>query len=205
MADVNPEVTTPETTPETTKDTTDYGKLLEGVDINKLLEYESVKKLVQAQSDRRVTQAIQTAKAKWQAEQEEAQSEAEKLKKMSAEQQEKYKLELDRKAFEQEKANFLHAQLVVETQKQLLNSGLPDIAEFITGATAEETTANITKVTELLGAWKTAQLNSAMRGTAPKDTTPQNITKLTKADLMTMTPAEINKAWDEGRIDVSNL
>lgn len=185
---------------------TDFAALLEGVDLNKLLEFDSVKKLVQAQSDKRVTQALATAKSKWEQEQAQAQTEAEKLKRMTAEQQEKYRLDQEKAAFEKERAAFQHAQLVVETQKQLLAAGLPDLAEYITGTTAEETTANIAKISDALGAWKSSQLTAAMRGTVPHDTNPQDSgEKLTAADIKKMTTAEINAAWNAGKIDTASF
>ena len=188
------------------KDKTDFNKLLEGVDLNKLLEVDSVKKLVQAQSDRRVTQALATAKERWKAEQEEAQTEAQKLEKMTEAQKAKYKFEQERAQFEAEKAKFAHSQLVVETQKQMLKAGLPDLAEFVTGTTAEETTANLEKITSILSSWKSEQLNSAMRGTAPKDTNPGEKPRLlTAEEIRKMTPEEINAAWKAGRIDTSKL
>lgn len=186
---------------------TDFNKLLEGVDLNKLLEVDSVKKLVQAQSDRRVTQALATAKERWKVEQEEAQTEAQKLEKMTEAQKAKYKFEQERAQFEAEKLKFAHNQLVVETQKQMLKAGLPDLAEFVTGTTAEETTANLAAVTKLLGSWKAEQLNKAMRGKAPKDTNPHGGDKtiLTKAETDKMTPQELLKAYREGRIDTYKL
>lgn len=184
---------------------TNFEELLKGVDLNQLLQYDSVKALVQQQSDRRVTQALQTARTKWEAEKAEEQSEAKKLERMTAEQREKYKFEQEKSQFEAERKNFQHAQLVVETQKQLLAAGLPDLAEFITGATAEETTANIGKLTNILCGWKSTQLNAAMRGTTPKDTTPQSKNYLTAAEIRKMTPAEINQAWKDGRIDTTKF
>lgn len=184
---------------------TNFDELLKDVDLNKLLEHESIKKLVQAQSDRRVTQALETAKAKWQQEQAQAQTEAEKLKKMTEEQKAKYELDKEKSEFEKQKAEFAHSQLVVETQKQLLSAGLPDIANFITGKNAEETTANIETIQKILGDWKAEQLKTTMRGTVPKDTTPKGGEFLTREQINNMTTDEINKAWKSGQIDVSKL
>lgn len=183
-----------------------FDELLKGVDINKLLEHESVKTLVQAQSDRRVTQALATAKTKWEAARRAEKSEAEKLKDMTDEQRERYNLDKDKSAFEKEKAKFEHDKLVVETQKQMITAGLPDLASFITGATAEETTENIEAVSNVLSAWKSEQLKNAMRGTVPKDTNPTDKkTMLTAEDIKKMTPAQINEAWKAGKIDTSKL
>lgn len=186
---------------------TDFGALLEGVDLNKLLEYDSVKALVQAQSDRRVTQALATAKTKWEAAKEAERTEAKKLEQMTEEQKERYKLDQEKADLEAQKAKFAHDQLVVETQKQMIAAGLPDLAAYITGTTAEETTANLAAVTKLLGTWKAEQLNKAMRGRAPHDTNPHDDKGgfLTAEDIKKMTPAEINAAWKAGKIDTSKL
>lgn len=185
---------------------TDFGALLEGVDLEKLLEFDSVKKLVQAQSDKRVTQALATAKTKWEAAQEQAKSEAKKLEQMTAEQKERYQLDQERAELETQRAAFEHQKLVIETQKQMLAAGLPDLAAYITGNDAEETTANLAAVTKALSTWKAEQLNKAMRGRAPKDTNPHDSgAKLTAADIKKMSPAEINAAWAAGKIDTSAL
>ena len=189
-----------------TETETDFAALLEGVDLEKLLEYDGVKQLVQAQSDRRVTQALATAKTKWEAAKEAEKTEAKKLEKMTKEEQARYQLEQEKADLEAQKAKFAHDQLVVETQKQMIAAGLPDLAAYITGNTAEETTANLAAVTKLLGTWKAEQLNRAMRGKAPKDTNPSNDTSFyTKEQISKMTPAEMAKAYREGKIDYNNL
>lgn len=129
---------------------------------------------LQSYSDKRVTQGIATAKARWEAEQAEAQTEAGKLAKMTEAEKAKYELDKQRAAFEQEKAKFQHEQLVLETAKQLTKAGLPDLAQYVTGANAEETAANIAAVTAVLGAWKQAALNDALRGTPPHDANSQS-------------------------------
>lgn len=188
-----------------TPEGTNFEELLKGVDLNQLLQYDSVKALVQQQSDRRVTQALQTARTKWEAEKAEEQSEAKKLERMTAEQREKYKFEQEKNQFEAEKKNFQHAQLVVETQKQLLAAGLPDLAEFVTGETAEETTANIGKLTSILGGWKSTQLNAAMRGTTPRATIPGEETTYTYETLKGKSVSEIRKLLRDGKIDFSKI
>lgn len=183
---------------------TDFAALLEGVDLNKLLEYEGVKKLVQAQADRRVTQALATAETKWEAAQEAKKSEARKLEQMTEEQKERYKLDQEKADFEAQKAKFAHDQLVVETQKQMISAGLPDLATYITGTTAEETTANLAAVTKLLSTWKAEQLNKAMRGKVPTDIKPQEGT-ITREQIKKMSREEINAAFNAGKIDLSKL
>lgn len=194
----------PTTETETPEQETDFAALLEGVDLNKLLEYDGIKTLVQAQSDRRVTQALATAKTKWEAAKEAEKTEAKKLEQMTEEQKERYKLDQDKADFEAQKAKFAHDQLVVETQKQMLAAGLPDLAAYITGTTAEETTANLAAVTKLLGTWKAEQLNKAMRGRVPHDTNPQDrASKIPASSLKGKTAAEINELYAAGKIDFS--
>lgn len=202
--ETKPEEVIDETKPEEVE--TDFAALLEGVDLNKLLEFDAVKTLVGKQIDRRVQQGVATAKTKWLKAQEEAKTEAKKLEQMTEEQKERYKLEQEKSELETAKAKFAHDQLVVETQKQMISAGLPDLAVYITGDTAEETTANLNAVTKLLSTWKAEQLNKAMRGKAPKDTNPKdNSSKLTKAETDKMSQAELLKAYREGRIDYSQL
>ena len=124
---------------------------------------------LQSYADKRVTQGIATAKARWEAEQAEAQTEAGKLAKMTEAEKAAYELQKQKAAFEAEKAKFAHEQLVLETAKQLTKAGLPDLAQFVTGANAEETAANIQAVAAVLGTWKQAALNDALRGTPPHD------------------------------------
>lgn len=129
---------------------------------------------LQSYADKRVTQGIQTAKAKWEADKEAEQTEAGKLAKMTEAEKAAYEFAKQKAAFEAEKAKFQHEQLVLETAKQLTKAGLPDLAQFVTGANAEETAANIAAVTAVLGTWKQAALNDALRGTPPHDANSQN-------------------------------
>ena len=125
---------------------------------------------------------------------------------MTAEQKERYQLDQEKQEFAAQKARFAHDQLVVETQKQMLAAGLPDIAAYITGDTAEETTANLEYVTKALMTWKAEQLNKAMRGKTPENTNPRDGKNfLTAEEIKKMTPAEINKAFDAGEIDFDKL
>lgn len=186
---------------------TDFKALLEGVDLNKMMDYHPVKVMVQAMCDRRVQQALATDHAKREAAEQARRTEAKKLEQMTEEQRERYKFDQEKADFEAQKARFAHDQLVVETQKQMLAAGLPDLAAYITGSTAEETTANLSAVTKLLSTWKSEQLNRAMRGRAPHDTNPQDDKGrfLTAEDIKKMTPAEINAAWKAGKIDTRKL
>ena len=127
-----------------------------------------------------------------------------KLEQMTEEQKERYKLDQEKADFEAQKAKFAHDQLVVETQKQMISAGLPDLAAYITGTTAEETTANLAAVTKLLSTWKAEQLNKAMRGKVPTDIKPQDGT-ITREQLKKMSREEINAAFNAGKIDLSKL
>ena len=167
----------------------------------KLLKTDSISKKIQSIADSRVTQALATAKTKWEQERADEADEAKKLAKMTEAEKQKYQFEKDKKAFEAEKAKFQHSQLQVETAKQLISAGLPDLSAYITGKDAEETKTNITDLQTVLGAWKAAALKEMTAGKTP-DVKPQGA-KLTRADLKKMTPAEINRAYEEGRIDFS--
>lgn len=172
----NDEAGTGANTPADANNNEDSGKdinaLLEGVDLDALLQNEAVQKKVQSIADARVTQALATAKAKWDADAQEAQTEAGKLAKMTAAERDKYQLAKDKQAFEAEKAKFKRQQLQVETAKQLLEAGLPDLSAYITADTAEDTKANIENLTTLLGNWKADEVKKAMRGNPPADTNP---------------------------------
>lgn len=184
---------------------TDYNKLLEGVNIDELLKNEAIAKKVQSIADGRVSQALTTAKAKWEKEQAEAQTEAGKLAKMSEDEKLAYQLKKDRAAFESEKAEFAHSQLQVETAKQLISAGLPDLSAFVTGKDAEETKNNIATLTAALGAWKADALKAATAGTTPKDVSGGGKTITSRDELKQMSPDEVVKAYKEGRIDLKNI
>lgn len=174
---------------------------LEGVDIDKLFEDEIIQKKVQSISDKRVTEALKTAKENWKKELEDMQDEAKKLQRMTKEEKERYQFEKDKAEFLKQKQAFEHNQLELQTAKQLIESGLPDLSSFITGKDAETTAGNIKLLAETLGEWKQGILNESLKCGAPKDTTPAKT--ITRDQLKKMTPAEINKAFNEGLIDLS--
>lgn len=120
---------------------------------------------------------------------------------MTEAEQEKYKFDKEKRDFEEEKAKYNHQLLTLETSKQLIADGMPDIADYITGKDAETTAENIKKVKEILGAWKQSQLTDQMRGKAPKDLTPQ--TTVNKEDLKKMTKSQINAAFEKGLIKLN--
>lgn len=186
---------------------TDFNELLNGVDIDELMKHESIASRVQSISDQRVTQAISTAKQKWQQEAQEAaeaeKDEAKKLAKMTADERAKYEFQKEKAAFEAEKSKYQHDNLVLETSRQMIDAGLPDLGKYVTGADADETAANLQAVTKILSDWKAQALNASMRGTPPKD--QQTTQKLTREQIKKMSAKEINEAWAKGLIDTKNL
>lgn len=176
---------------------TDFSKLLEGVNLEDLLAYPSVAKAVQSRTDKRVTQAIQTARTNWE-------SQAAATATMTPEQKAQYEFEQEKAAFEQEKANFQRESRVLKAARQLVDAGLPDLSEYITGEDDETTAANIAAVAQILSTWKAQQLSTAMRGTTPKDVKPQPQT-LTREQIEKMSHEEIREALKKGLIDYSKL
>lgn len=174
---------------------------LEGLDLDKLFETDEVKKRVQSISDKRVTEALRTAKENWQKELEDMKDEAKKLQRMTKEEKDRYEFEKQKADFEKQKADFEHGQLQLQTAKQLLEAGLPDLSAYITAKDAETTAENIKTLAQALGEWKQALINDNLAGTAPKDPTPQRT--ITRDQLKTMTPQEINEAYNNGLIDLT--
>lgn len=180
----------------------DLGKVVAAVGVDAILDNADVKKVMLSRQDQKITQALATAKGKWEAEAK-AKAEAEKdeatrLANMTAAEKERYQFEQEKKAFEAQKAEYNRKTLVLETSKQMLDAGLPDLADYLTGANAEETANNLTKAKEILGAWKSQILNDTMRGTTPKDMNASQ--PVTRESLKHMTPEEINKLWESGAL-----
>ena len=180
----------------------DLADVVAAVGVDAILENADVKKAMLSRQDQKITQALNTARGKWEAEAK-AKAEAEKdeatrLANMTAAEKERYQFEQEKKAFEAQKAEYTRKTLVLETSKQMLDEGLPDLADFVTGKDAETTAQNLTRFKEVLGAWKTQVLSDAMRGKTPKD---MGVTQtVTREDLKNMTPAEINKLWESGAL-----
>lgn len=204
---MEPENTNVEETQETVTQTEqiDYASLMQGIDIEAVKAAGGMAKFIQSQADSRVTKAVQTARTKWEAEQTAAQDEATRLAKMSENERMKYELEKDRKAFDEERAKFHHEQLVVETAKQMMAAGMPDLSAYVTGRDAETTKANLEAVSGILSAWKQEQINGVMRGTPPKDVNVTGKTPLTREQIKHMSRDEINQAWKDGLIDTAAL
>ena len=174
--------------------------VIAAVGVDAILKDPTVNAEVMSRRDRSVTQALQTARTKWNAEAQKkadaAADEATRLAAMSEAERERYQFQKDKEAFEKQKAEFSRKSLVLETSRQMLDAGLPDLANYVTGKDAEETAANIASVTEILSAWKAAQLNEVMRGKAPKEMRAKKT--YTREDLKHMSPAEINEAYEAG-------
>lgn len=202
---MEPENTIVEETPVTQTEQINYDELLAGVDIEAVKAAGGMAKFIQSQADSRVTKAVQTARTKWEAEQTAAQDEATRLAKMTENERMKYQLEKDRKAFDEERARFHHEQLVVETAKQMMAAGMPDLSAYVTGRDAETTKANLEAVSNILSAWKQDQINGVMRGTPPKDVNVTGKTPLTREQIKSMSREEINQAWKDGLIDTAAL
>lgn len=151
----------------------------------------------QAEFDRRMTKGLTTAREKWAAEQAADQTEAKKLAKMTDEQRDRYNLKKEREAFNAEKAAFDRQRLTVETGKQLQQNGYDAaFADFLTGADAEATSANLEKFSGLMDAFRQSVTNSTMRGNPPKSPTDKK-RGYTREDIKGMTSAEINAHWAE--------
>ena len=164
-------------------------KLLSMIPIDTLLKNEEVAKKVQSIADQRVTQALNTAKGKWEAE-------ATKPEAVSTEVDAARKaLDEERAAFEAEKASYEREARLLKAAKQLTDAGLPDLADFVVGASDEATASNIAKLGEILNGWKGRQIVRDGSLEAPKDTTPQKA--LTLDEIKGMSEAEINERWDE--------
>lgn len=180
----------------------DIDGFISQVGVDAILENQDVKKAMLSRQDHYITKALNTAREKWEAEAK-AKAEAEKdeatrLAKMTAAEKERYEFEQEKKAFAAQQAEFNRKSLILETSKQMVGEGLPDLADFVTGADADETAKNLTRFKEVLGTWKASVLDEAMRGKTPKDMTVGKT--YTREDLKHMTPAEINKAWESGAL-----
>ena len=147
----------------------------------------------QAEFDRRVTKAIATAKANWEKAQAEEQDEAAKLAKMTEEQRERYQLDKDKKAFAEQKARFAAQQMEVSVGAELQKRGLDaGFAKYLSGATAEESKANIDAFEEVFRSAVRSGVNTAMRGKgAPREADKSGTTeveRLRRAAGLPMTP-----------------
>lgn len=150
--------------------------------------------------DRRSTNAVNTARSKWEREQQDNADEAEKLAHMSEAQRERYRLDKDKQTFASEKAAFEREKLVNATASELRKRNLPDFAAaHLTGADAETTAANIERFESEWRAALQSSVTNRMRGSkTPREPAPK--TRLSRADLKSMTPAQIMEAYEKGEL-----
>lgn len=151
----------------------------------------------QAEFDRRISKAINTARTRWEQEQADEQDEAKKLAKMNEAQRERYQLDKDKAAFAAQQAAFAAQQMQVSVGAELQKRGLDaGFAKYLSGKTAEESTANLDEFESLWNKAISGAVNSRMRGEgAPKD--PKGNVAYTPENIRKMSRAEINANWDK--------
>lgn len=126
----------------------------------------SSNKIYQSAFDAKITSALNKAKKKWEQQQADEADEAKKLAKMSESEREKYQLSKERTDFEQEKAEFEREKLKTAVGTELLNRNLPaSFAEFLTGADADKSKANIDAFEKEFNSALAQAKEKAMRGT----------------------------------------
>lgn len=120
--------------------------------------------------DRRNNKAVETARKRWETAQAEEQDEAKRLEKMTAAQRERYQLDKDKAAFDAQKATFAAEQMRVTVGAELQKRGLDaSFAKYLSGKTAEESTANLTEFESIWNKAISAAVTDKMRGEgAPK-------------------------------------
>lgn len=122
----------------------------------------------QAEFDRRVTKALTTARSKWEQEQADNADEAKRLEKMTAAQRERYQLDKDKAAFDAQRAAFAAQQMQVTVGAELQKRGLDaSFAKYLSGKTAEESTANLTEFENIWNKAIAAAVTDRMRGAQP--------------------------------------
>ena len=181
-----------------TNPTPSMDEFLKTFSVDDILKNQEIASKVQSIADARVSQALATAKTKWEAEKQAETDEATKLAKMTAAERERYEFNKEREAFNAERDKFAHEQLVLQTEKELLGAGLPNVAKYITGADADTTANNIKEISKILADWKTSVVTDVVKGTPPKDTTVTE--KISIHDLKNYSASEINALYDAGKL-----
>ena len=150
----------------------------------------------QAEFDRRVTKALNTARTRWEQEQADMADESKRLERMTAAQRERYQLDKDKAAFDAQKTAFAAEQMRVSVGAELQKRGLDaGFAKYLSGKTAEESSANLTEFEKLWNQAISAAVTTRMRGSsAPKE--PEG-GGLTQERIKAMSQSEINAHWDE--------
>lgn len=128
--------------------------------------------------------------------------EADKLENMSAnERYEKKLADLEKKLEEKEKAE-ARKDLTNTTLKELSVRGIDsDFIEFVLGENAEDTKEKLdlfeTKLNKMVEEKVNSQVQDRLRGKAPKTATVQTKASFTVEEIKKMSPAEINKNWEQ--------
>ncbi|MBP3887619.1 MAG: DUF4355 domain-containing protein [Cellulosilyticum sp.] len=129
-------------------------------------------KVYQSEFDKRMAKGLETAKAKWQAEQqkaiEDAKTEAEKLAKMNAEQKTQYELEKREKEYADRLKELNLRELKAEAQNQLLEANLPkEFATLLNYESAETVKSSIETVQGLFAKAVEKAVNEKLGGNEP--------------------------------------
>lgn len=120
-----------------------------------------VDELLQKEGDRRVTAALKK--------QEEKNKEAQKLANMSQEEKNEYEYNQKLSELEKREQEIARKELVMETEKQLGEKGLPaEAAAFIVAVDAETTKANIKSFEKMFNKAVEAEINKRIATGSPK-------------------------------------
>lgn len=144
-------------------------------------------KAYQSEFDKRMAKGLETAKAKWQAEQakaiEDAKTEAEKLAKMNAEQKTQYELDKKQKELDDKLKAISLRELRTEAQSQLVEMGISkDYADFINYDSAETVKASIDKLVAIRKADLEKAVNDKLGSQeSPKKGTGQTVSTAEEA------------------------
>lgn len=129
---------------------------------------DELKAQIQAETDRKVTKALETAKAKWLEEEQAKLKQAEELAKLSEKERAAKELEIQRKELEAERSKFERERLTLQTEKELINEGMPpEFAPFVVAETGEQTRTNINT---LKASWQAAiekAIDDKVKGRTP--------------------------------------
>lgn len=137
-----------------------------------------VNDMLQREGDRRVTEALKKQQKKF--------DEAQKLASMSTEEKNQYEYNQKVQALEAREREIARKELVMETEKQLAEKGLPaEAASFIVAIDAEKTKANMKSFESIFNKAVEAEINKRVATGAPKVGTGNN-QSLTKEQFKKM-------------------
>lgn len=157
---------------------------------------EEVDKLLQQEGDRRVTQALKK------------QQEAQKLASMSQEEKNEYEYNQKLSELEKREQEIAKKELVMETEKQLGEKGLPaEAAAFIVAVDAETTKKNITSFEKMFNRAVEAEINKRIATGSPKTGAGNNqaITAEQFKKMNLMQQAELFKTQPELYKSLTNM